>query len=186
MPDIPLKQGRRGLHGATRAASAKPDLDPDLDKDKVEQIISLVGEIYLTFGSLRSLFGTSNARLNMAALEVITLGAVVEQPVPLTVAQIGRLCGYSRQAVQRAAHALISAGLVRAEPNPRHKRAPLLVATPLGEETKIRSEACLRLLAGDLSGTLDPENVSRLTGGLRQFREAVDGSADSLIRRLPS
>lgn len=182
MSDTSAMRRRKGPYGATHAATQTKDADGNAR----EQIIRLVGEIYLAHGTLRSLFCASNARLNMASLEVITLGAIVEQPQALTVAQIGRMCGYSRQAVQRAANALIAAGLVRAKSNPRHKRAPLLIATPLGKETKVRSEACLQLLADDLVNVVDFERLQRLVHDLRDFRDCVEERTETLLARLPS
>ena len=183
MPDPPSERRRKRSEGVAHAAGAKLG---DAAPEGAAQIIRLVGEIYLAYGSLRSLFGTANARLNMASLEVITLGTIVEQPTPLTVAQIGRMCGYSRQAVQRAANALIAAGLARPEANPRHKRAPLLIPTQLGKETKVRSEACLKLLADDFSGALDLEQLRQLTDGLCDFRDRVEARTEALLARLSS
>lgn len=151
---------------------------------KVETIVGLIGELYRVYGSLRSLFGVSNSRLKMAPLEVLTLGAVVEQPNPLTVAQIGRLAGYSRQAIQRAANALVDAGLVEMIANPNHKRAQLLIATPAGQRVKIETEVALRMLSAALAEEFDLERVASLRGELRTLRESIDAKVDGLIAML--
>lgn len=151
---------------------------------KVETIVGLIGELYRVYGSLRNLFGVSHSRLRMAPLEVLTLGAVVEQPNPLTVAQIGRLAGYSRQAIQRAANALVDAGLVEMVANPNHKRAQLLVATPEGQKVKVETEVALRMLSAALAEEFDLERVAGLLGELRTLRESIDAKADGLIARL--
>lgn len=151
---------------------------------KVETIVGLIGELYRVYGSLRSLFGVTHSRLKMAPLEVLTLGAVVEQPNPRTVAQIGRLAGYSRQAIQRAANALVDAGLVEMVANPNHKRAQLLVATPEGHKVKIETEAALRMLSAALAEEFDLERVASLWTEVRTLRESIDAKADGLIARL--
>ncbi len=51
---------------------------------------------------------------------------------PLTVAAAARRLGLARQSVHRVARELLDDGLVGAEPNPDHKRAPLLGLTAEG------------------------------------------------------
>jgi DNA-binding MarR family transcriptional regulator len=57
------------------------------------------------------------------------LGGVLDEPRP--VAEIARLMGLTRQSVQRLANILVEEGFASWEPNPRHRRAKLLQATPL-------------------------------------------------------
>ena len=58
------------------------------------------------------------------------LGAVLREP--LTVAEIGRRMGITRQAVQRIANRLIDEGMLESRPNPAHKRSPLFTPTARG------------------------------------------------------
>ena len=53
---------------------------------------------------------------------------------PMTVADIGRELGVTRQSVQRIADILVEQGLAIYEPNPSHRRAKLLVPTDQGRE----------------------------------------------------
>ena len=50
----------------------------------------------------------------------------------MTMSDIARVRHISRQGVQRLASALMEDGWVEAEPNPRHRRAPLLGLTAAG------------------------------------------------------
>jgi DNA-binding MarR family transcriptional regulator len=52
---------------------------------------------------------------------------------PQTMSQLARSRGGSRQGVQRLARALAREGWVEMRPNPRHRRAPLLVLTARGQ-----------------------------------------------------
>lgn len=61
------------------------------------------------------------------------LGAIATAPVPLSVAQIGRAMGLTRQAVQRLANEMERDGLLRFAVNPNHQRAKLVVMTPRGQ-----------------------------------------------------
>ncbi|HEY4022517.1 MAG TPA: MarR family transcriptional regulator [Pseudonocardiaceae bacterium] len=58
------------------------------------------------------------------------LGAVIG--TPLSVSDIGRVMGISRQAVQRTADLLVGKGLVEYHDNPAHRRAKLVVLTEAG------------------------------------------------------
>lgn len=62
------------------------------------------------------------------------LGALSEQPEPMTVPDIARMMGQSRQAVQRLSNEMMEDGLLTTLPNPNHKRAKLLALTENGKE----------------------------------------------------
>jgi DNA-binding MarR family transcriptional regulator len=59
------------------------------------------------------------------------LGIVEHGPAP--VAQVARAMGLTRQAVQETANGLEAEGFIEFAPNPRHRRAKLLVMTPKGD-----------------------------------------------------
>jgi DNA-binding MarR family transcriptional regulator len=59
------------------------------------------------------------------------LGIVEHGPAP--VAQVARAMGLTRQAVQETANGLEAEGFIAFAPNPRHRRAKLLVITPKGD-----------------------------------------------------
>jgi DNA-binding MarR family transcriptional regulator len=61
------------------------------------------------------------------------LGAISLAQRPLTVAQIGRAMGLTRQSVQRIVDDLEAAGMVQRLAHPEHRRARLIQLTPLGE-----------------------------------------------------
>lgn len=58
------------------------------------------------------------------------LGIVEHGPSP--VAQVARAMGLTRQSVQETANGLEAEGFIKFAPNPRHRRAKLLVMTPKG------------------------------------------------------
>jgi DNA-binding MarR family transcriptional regulator len=60
------------------------------------------------------------------------LGALALADRPLTVPQIARRMGLTRQAVQASVNRLLSEELVAAEDNPDHRRSPLIHLTELG------------------------------------------------------
>ncbi|QBJ96258.1 MarR family transcriptional regulator [Rhodococcus sp. ABRD24] len=60
------------------------------------------------------------------------LGAVLSQP--LSVADIAREMGITRQSVQRVADLLVARGLAEYQPNPAHRRAKLVTPTHDGRQ----------------------------------------------------
>ena len=60
------------------------------------------------------------------------LGAVEVAGRPLTVPQIARRMGLTRQAVQASVNRLLTEGLIEAGENPDHRRSPLIRMTELG------------------------------------------------------
>jgi DNA-binding MarR family transcriptional regulator len=71
---------------------------------------------------------TERTKLTAARWQV--LGAVLREP--LSVADIGRAMGLTRQSVQRLADALVEDGLCAYHDNPAHARAKLLAPTNAG------------------------------------------------------
>ena len=62
------------------------------------------------------------------------LGALSNVSQPMTVPDIARTMGQSRQAVQRLSNEMLEDGLIATLPNPKHKRAKLLALTDNGKE----------------------------------------------------
>lgn len=60
------------------------------------------------------------------------LGAVAVEGRPLTVPQIARRMGLTRQAVQASVNRLLGEGLAEAGENPDHRRSPLIRMTEVG------------------------------------------------------
>src|SRR5918992_531165 len=71
------------------------------------------------------------ARVGLTSARWQVLGIVEHGPAP--VAQIARAMGLKRQSVQETANGLEAEGFVEFAPNPRHRRAKLLVMTPKGD-----------------------------------------------------
>lgn len=91
------------------------------------------------------------------------LGALALSPEPVTVAQVARLLGLTRQAVQRVVNDLEQAGAVTLEENPAHKRARFVVLTESGRQiyqaitadwTKISETLKAALSDTDLPGVI--------------------------------
>jgi DNA-binding MarR family transcriptional regulator len=75
------------------------------------------------------------AGLGLTSARWQVLGAIAYSERPQPVAWLARDLGANRQNVQRIANDLHAAGFVVFEPNPHHRRAPLVLLTGKGRDT---------------------------------------------------
>jgi DNA-binding MarR family transcriptional regulator len=91
----------------------------------------------------------------------------------LSVAQIARVMGLTRQSVQRIANLLVKDGLAQYEDNPVHKRAKLLRLTKTGALTLSKIEKAQRIWANDLGGQLGLQELERVNLALTRVLEVL-------------
>jgi DNA-binding MarR family transcriptional regulator len=107
------------------------------------------------------------------------LGAVALAERPLTVPQIGRRMGLTRQAVHATVGRLVADGLLALVPNADHRRSPLVAMTPAGREAYSeldrRQAAWVNWLAAGLERR-DLETTVRVLEELCRRLEHPDGS----------
>lgn len=146
-------------------------------RDTVQQdnpVAVLFDEVLRAQGRLRSVFADVNAATGLTSMEATVLTAIVEARFAPTVPQIGRSLGHPRQVIQRAATALIAAGLVETQTNPDHKRAPLLVATARGSALKHEADAHAREASDALLQRIDAAECLRIADDLRKLRGVLE------------
>lgn len=91
----------------------------------------LVSEIFRLNGELLAAGERLGKDLGMSPARWQALATIRNEP--LTVADIARRLGLTRQSVQRTINALRRDGLVRTLPNPGHRRSHLIELTPDGD-----------------------------------------------------
>ncbi len=96
-----------------------------------------------------------SAPLGLSSARWKILGALARSETPLTVSQIARNMGQSRQAVQSLVNIMNEAGLVEFRDNPNHKRAKLAVLTTQGENTYLQMEAIQIPWANECASQID-------------------------------
>jgi DNA-binding MarR family transcriptional regulator len=142
--------------------------------DSRHALIGLMDEFHRLGGRLKSAFAEVRREVNLGESELLVLNAVVEAERAPTVSQIGRSLGQPRQIIQRAANALVAAGLIETAPNPDHKRAALLVATDAGTALKRRADDRAQAIAATLSQGLDLDAACELADRLQAFRQQLE------------
>lgn len=91
------------------------------------------------------------------------LSTVTRADRPETVANIGRLMGLTRQAVQRVVNDMMQAGLLESALNPHHRRAVLVCPTPRGREIFNELTAQQVVWANALAQGLSEQDIERAT-----------------------
>jgi DNA-binding MarR family transcriptional regulator len=112
--------------------------------------------------------------LDLTSARWQVLGAVAAAPIPLSVAQVARSMGLTRQAVQRLANEMERDGLLRFAANPNHRRAKLVVLTPRGQSAYGAAMKRQHPWAQALAQGLTVQQVSAATLVLKRLRQRLE------------
>ena len=145
-----------------------------MSKLRDNPMIQLVDEVTRLQGRLQLLFAGVRDHSGLGSTDNLVLAAILESDAAPTVPQIGRSLGHPRQVIQRSVNKLEEAGLIAKSPNPAHKRAPLLIATPRGTKLKQRADRLALESADAFLAAVDRQQVADLAGELREARRALE------------
>jgi len=130
-------------------------------------VFKLNGLLVLSGDKLIKDLGLSSARWKV-------LGALEMADNALTVSDIAREMGQTRQAVQRLANEMIKDDLLMYKNNPKHKKAKLLYLTDKGcsvyEKAAQKQEAWVNSLANDM----DAPSLDKTIGVMRTFIQKLE------------
>jgi len=105
------------------------------------------------------------------------LGAIVLAERPLTVPQIARRMGLTRQSVQMSVNRLRADGLVQADQNPDHLRSPLIRLTELGSEKYAALDRRQSRWIDELSTGIEVDDLSTAAHVLEELAHRLDRNA---------
>lgn len=128
----------------------------------------LVLEVFRLNGRLLEAGDRLTRPLGLTSARWQVLGAIEIAGQPLTVPQIGRRMGVSRQAVQRVANDLESLGFITFQDNPDHARAKLIVPTRKGRDALSQIDVMQMEWSNDLTEGM---NAARLREAVEVLRE---------------
>ncbi|MDH7801198.1 MULTISPECIES: MarR family winged helix-turn-helix transcriptional regulator [unclassified Rhizobium] len=132
--------------------------------DIARTLSTLAVAIFRTNGALIAAGDALSAPFGLSSARWQVLGAVALAGQPLTVAQIARNMGQTRQGVQRLIDEMERQGIVGFENNPHHKRAKLVHLTEKGENAyaatmrqwdELASRLATEMQAGQLNVAID-------------------------------
>lgn len=141
----------------------------DLMTELVLEVFRLNGELIAMGDDLVAALGLTSARWQI-------LGAIALADTPLTVAQIARNMGLTRQSVQRVANELEAEGFLRFAPNPHHQRAKLAVLTAKGQKAYAGASARWQPKASALSTGLKTTELGGALTVLRRIRNRIESA----------
>lgn len=131
-------------------------------------VFRLNGRFTAAVDRLTLSFGLSAARWQV-------LSTVTDES--LSVSEVARRVGTTRQSVQRIADLLVRQGLAHYLDNPAHRRAKLLAATERGAAAKREIDSCLAESARHLCASLGGEEEVRRTA---EIIRGLSGALSSL------
>ena len=106
------------------------------------------------------------------------MGAIDLAGQPMTVAQIARRMGLSRQGVQRIVNDLVKIGLLEPIANIDHKRSPLIAISDKGEKVMLKVNQAQIVWVNQLSKGLNKQNIDQTLALLEMVRERLESKQD--------
>jgi DNA-binding MarR family transcriptional regulator len=139
-----------------------------------DAITDLVLETFRLNGRLLASGDALVADLGLTSARWQVIGAMALSPVPLSVAQIARNMGLTRQAVQRLANEMEADGLMRFAPNPHHQRAKLVVLTAAGKSAFAAAMKRQGAWATELGAGFNVRKIAAAVATLRSVRRRLE------------
>jgi len=135
-------------------------------------LTDLILETFRLNGRLLAAGDALVASLGLTSARWQVLGAVTLSPLPLTVSQIAREMGLTRQSVQRLVNEMVRDDLLRLHANPNHRRARLVERTMRGRSMYEAAIARQEPWAADLAEACSGERIGAVLKALRARLEA--------------
>ncbi len=141
--------------------------------NREQQLMSALAKLIFRLHGQEVAIGETLARSGgMTGSAWQVLAAVLRDP--LSVAEVAREIGVTRQSVQRIADLLVAGGLAEYQPNPRHRRAKLLSPTPAGREAVRRIAPAHAEYAARLAGEMGVNAMEDALAAIRRLSEALE------------
>ena len=135
---------------------------------------AVVLETFRVNGLLLAAGGRIAAREGLTAARWQVLGAVALAGRPLTVPQIARRMGLTRQAVQVSVNQLRAEGLAEARDNLDHRRSPLIALTERGSERYAAADRQQVRWINELSTGMKIRDLATVARVLREFGDRLE------------
>jgi DNA-binding MarR family transcriptional regulator len=139
-----------------------------------DAVTDLVLETFRLNGRLLASGDVLVADLGLTSARWQVLGAIALSPVPLSVAQIARNMGLTRQAVQRLVNEMEADELVQFAPNPHHQRAKLVVLSAAGKSAFAAAMKRQTAWATELGTGFTARKIAAAVVTLRSIRQRLD------------
>ena len=135
------------------------------------EVFRLNGALLDAGNEITKPYGLTSARWQV-------MGAIDLAGQPMTVAQIARRMGLSRQGVQRIVNDLMKIGLVKAKSNIDHKRSPLISISDEGEKAMQKVNQAQIVWVNQLSKGLKKQDINQSLELLETIRTRLESKQD--------
>ena len=139
-----------------------------------ESLTEIILEIFRLNGSLLEVGNKITKPLKLTSARWQVMGAIEIANQPLTVAQIARRMGLTRQAVQRITNDLLKLKMVELSPNPDHKRSPLVSISTKGEKTMVDLNKAQAKWVNKLAEGISERELNKVFKLLQKIRERIE------------
>ncbi|WP_211564822.1 MarR family winged helix-turn-helix transcriptional regulator [Marinomonas gallaica] len=133
----------------------------------VLEVFKVSGLLNTEGDQLTEEFGLSSARWKV-------MGAIVKADQPVTVSEISRVMGQSRQATQRVVDVMSKDGLVQLLDNPNHKKAKLVALTEAGAVVYEKLDRKQEQWAASGAQNIDREELDRALSALHKMARYLE------------
>src|SRR5262245_22962460 len=137
---------------------------------------AVVLEIFRVNGLVLAAGNRLAAQERLTAPRWQVLGAVALAGRPLTVPQIARRMGLTRQAVQASVNRLLAEALVQARDNLDHRRSPLIALTERGDQKYAAVDQRQVPWINELSAGLKLTDLAIAAGVLRELGDRLEAT----------
>lgn len=139
---------------------------------KSEKMTALTQAVRSVFNRLKALGDQLHGDLEITT----AMRAVMETltTAPMTVPQIAKLKGVTRQHIQLLADALVEAGLAVVKENPAHRRSSLITLTEKGKRAFAKMRAREEPVIDEIAWEFDAQELERATGVLNRLAMRLD------------
>lgn len=141
-------------------------------------LTDLILETFRLNGALLTAGDVLVEDLGLTSARWQVLGALGLADKPMTVAQIGRRMGISRQAVQRLVNEMVADGLLVLQDNPEHKRSRLVALTNTGRRAYADADSRQIAWVNELGAGLKASDIGNAAAVLKTLHERLSRKND--------
>jgi DNA-binding MarR family transcriptional regulator len=156
---------------------------------RAEKMVALTRAVRSAFNRLKALGDALHSDLEITAAMRAVMETLADAG-PMTVPQIAKEKGVTRQHIQLLADTLTAAGLAAMKENPAHRRSSLIALTEKGRRAFAKMRAREAPIIEALAGEFDAQDLERATALLARLISRIDDrlktAADARAARADS
>jgi len=140
---------------------------------KTDKMVALTRAVRAAFNRLKALTDDLHGDLRITTAMRAVMETLSESG-PVTVPQIARAKGVTRQHIQLLADALVKAGLAAVKDNPAHKRSSLIALTEKGKRAFAKMHAREAPVVQEMAWEFDERELERAIAVLERLAARID------------